>query len=344
MKAVRVHAPFKAKIDETPIKKPGKNEVLVKIKSVGLCGTDYEIYTNDLIYIKDGTSKLPIIPGHEWSGIVESIGPGVTGFYPGDKVTGECTLSCRNCKYCISDNYNVCPNREETGIINRDGAFAEYITFPEFFLHKFNTLSFDEAALIEPTGIALYTLMRGDVKPNDNVLVTGPGPIGLLTAQIAKRVYGANKVILSGTRDERLERAKNYGLDGVINVKNEELEERVSKITDKNMIDVVIETSGANKIFEDIKKVINPAGRIVIAGFFSKNIDIDLDYYTTRNISIIGSLGSPGIWDYVIELIERKKINVQSIISHVMKLEDFEKGIDFMVKRKDNVCKIIFHP
>lgn len=344
MKAVRVHGPCDARLEDIPVREPEENEVLVKVKSIGLCGTDYDIYTNDLIYLREGISKLPIVPGHEWSGVIEKAGSCVTKFKPGDKVVGECTIGCQSCKYCFSGNYNVCRNREETGIIQKDGAFAEYIVFKEDFLHKFSKMSFDEAALVEPTAVALYSIMRGDVRPNDNVLVIGPGAIGLLASQIAKNVYGARKVILSGTRAERLDRAKTYGLDGVINVREEDLKKRVAEITDGNMIDVVIETSGSIDIFDNIKGIINPNGRIVAAGFFSQNIQMDLDFFITKNVTITGSIGSPGIWDTVIELIEDRKIDVNSIVSHAMRLENFDKGMDIMVNRKENVCKIIFNP
>ncbi len=135
-----------------------------------------------MVYINEGLSKLPIIPGHEWAGVIEKIGEGVSGFVPGEKVTGECTVSCGKCFYCERGIQNQCLNRTETGIMNREGGFAEYITFPISHLHKFSALSFEEAALVEPTGIALYAVMRGKVGPLDNVMVTGPGPVGLQAA------------------------------------------------------------------------------------------------------------------------------------------------------------------
>ena len=150
--------------------------------------------------------------------------------------------------------------------------------------------------MIEPTRIALNAIIRGGVTPLDNVLVIGPGPIGLQTAQIAKKVYGANRVILSGTRDERLSRAKSYGLDGLVNINKESLKERVAEITNGRMIDVVIETSAGIDVFKEIKDIIRPFGRVVVIGFFgSKKPDIDWDAYSTRDITLIGALGSPGI-------------------------------------------------
>ena len=345
MKAVRIHGPMKVSIDEVPVRALGEHDVLVKVKAAGLCGTDYELYTNDMVYLKEGLAALPLIPGHEWSGQVEILGKNVTKIHVGDKVSGECTVSCGECEFCQKGRSSQCTNRTETGIMKRDGGFAEYIVFPETHLHKFNKLSFEEASLIEPTGIALNAVIRGGVTPLDNVLVIGPGPIGLQTAQIAKKVFGAKKVILSGTRDERLGRAKTYGLDGTINIYKENLKDRVTEITEGKMIDVVIETSAGIDVFKEIKEIIRPFGRVVVIGFFgSKKPEIDWDVFSTRDITIIGALGSPGIWDNVIEMLESGKIETKSLISHTMKLEDFEKGIDTMVNRKENACKVILIP
>ncbi len=345
MKAVKIYGPSLVKIEETKVKEPGVGEALIKIKAAGLCGTDYELYTGDMIYIKQGLSTLPLIPGHEWSGVIEKLGAETDGFSVGDKVTGECTVSCGHCKFCMQGNLSMCINRTETGVMNRDGGFAEYVTFPVSHLHKFNDIPFNEAALIEPTGIALYAVMKGKVSPFDNVMVCGPGPVGLQAAQIAKRVFNAKRVILTGTRDERLERSAEYGLDGTINIRKEDIEQRVKEITNGEMINVVIEESGGASVFEDIQKVIMPLGRIVLNGFFGgKKADIDWDFVTTNEIDIIGSLGSPNIWDDVIHMLEEGKLETHSLISHTMGLEDFIKGLDIMVERKENVCKVIINP
>ncbi|KJS50573.1 zinc-binding dehydrogenase [Desulfosporosinus sp. BICA1-9] len=345
MKAVRIHGPLQASIDELPIIQPRPDEVLVRVKAAGLCGTDYELYTNDMVYIQEGLSKLPMVPGHEWSGVVERVGAAVGKFKAGDKVTGECTVSCGKCEYCAKGIPSQCINRTETGVMNRQGGFAEYITFPEQHLHKFNTLSFEEAALIEPTAVALNAVMKGKVCPLDNVLVVGPGPLGLQAAQIAKKIFGAKRVILTGTRQERLDRANSYGLDGLINIRTQDIEDRVRELTDGEMIDVVIEESGGAGVFEDIKRVIRPCGRVVLNGFFgSKQVSIDWDFFTINDIEIIGALGSPNIWDDVITMLETGKIETKSLISHIFKLDEFEKGLDIMLSRKENVCKIILTP
>ncbi|HHU90465.1 MAG TPA: alcohol dehydrogenase catalytic domain-containing protein [Clostridiaceae bacterium] len=348
MKAIVIHGPNDARYEEVPVKKPQDGEVVIKIKAAALCGTDYELYTNDMVYIKEGLCKLPMIPGHEWSGVITEVGPNVEGFKVGDKVSGECTVSCGKCSFCKKGQYNMCINRTETGVLSRDGAFAEYITFPVSHLHKFENISFEEAALIEPTGIALYAVMRSHISPLDNVLVMGPGPIGLLAAQIVKKVYGAKRVILSGTRKDRLDRAKGYDLDGLINVREEDLVERVREITNGEMIDTVVETSGGNSTLEDIKKVINPCGKVGMVGFFgAKRPECDWDSFITRDIAIYGSLGSPNVWGDVISMLESGKLEVKSIISHIMDMksyDDFKNAMDMMVERRDNACKIILKP
>jgi 2-desacetyl-2-hydroxyethyl bacteriochlorophyllide A dehydrogenase len=345
MKAVVIHGPEQVSIDEVVVREPGAGEVLVKVMAAGLCGTDYELYTNDMVYIKEGLSRLPLIPGHEWSGVVVKAGPGVSSFQPGDKVSGECTVNCQKCWYCQRGIPNQCRNRTETGIMNRDGGFAEYITFPVSHLHRFKTLSFEEASLIEPTGIALYALQRGRITPFDNVVVMGPGPVGLQAAQIAKKVFRARKVILVGTRQERLDRAANFGLDGLVNIRQEDVAGKVRDYTDGRMADLVLEESGGSTVFSEIKKIISPCGRIVLNGFFgSRSAPIDWDFITVNDINIIGALGSPNIWDDVIDLLESGMIETKSLISHVLRLDEFEKGLDIMVNRRDNACKVILKP
>lgn len=348
MKAIRIHGPYDARYEEVPIKKPEAGEVVIRIRAAGLCGTDYELYTNEMVYIQEGLCKLPMTPGHEWSGDIVEVGENAGDFKVGDKVTGECTVSCGKCGYCKKGLYNMCTGRTETGVMSRDGGFAEYITFPVSHLHKFNKISYAEASLVEPTGIAMYVVMRSHISPLDNVLVMGPGPIGLQAAQIVKRIYGAKKIMITGTRKERLDRARAYDLDGYINVREEDLYERVKEITNGEMIDTVIETSAGLTVFDDIKKVINPCGKIGMVGFFgAKKPNCDWDSFTTRDISIYGSLGSPHVWGDIIDMMESGKLDTKNLISHEMEMksyEDFKKAMDTMVERRENVCKIILKP
>jgi len=346
MKAIVVHGPMDVHYEDVEVKKPGPGEVLIKVKAAGLCGTDADILSVEMFYFTSGMAHLPIIPGHEWSGEIIEMGAGVKDFKAGDHVTGECTVSCGFCKACVSGKQNLCVNRTETGVMNRNGGYAEYITFPVSALHKFASISFEEGACVEPSGVAMEAVKRARVSPMDNVLVIGPGPIGLLAAQIARNVFAAKRTLISGTRDDRLSRARDY-TDGIINVRKENLKERVMEFTRGEGIDVVIEAAGVPTAFTDIEGILNGAGRVSCCGFFgSKPAHCNWDYIITNDIEIIGSLGSPGVWDFTIRCMEQGKIDARNIITHDLKVkskEDFMDAFNIMQERRDGACKVIIH-
>ena len=336
MKAIRIHGPKNAKYEEIDIPSIGPDDVLIRVRAAGLCGTDLELYDGSMFYLTSGMASLPLIPGHEWSGEVVELGSNVSEFSVGDMVTGECSVGCRSCLYCIRGWYNQCPHRTETGILNRDGGFAEYIAFPKYFLHKCIGLSFDEAAFIEPTGIALYPTKLTNVCPEDYVAVIGPGPIGLFAVQTAK-AYGARKVILVGTNDSRLEIGKKVGADVVINIKTENLVEKVTEVTEGHMVDVVLEAAGKPSVWEAIASVLAPRARVGITGLFAgQKCSVDFDPLVVNNITIMGTLGGPGVWDEAIDLHERGIVTARPLITHHLGLVDFVEGIEIMRNRTDN--------
>ncbi len=158
------------------------------MKAAGICGTDVELYTGEMKLFKTGGGEPPFILGHEWTGIVEEIGKGVTRFKPGDRVTGEPPVGCMVCEICRSGHYNLCKEVKRTGFGDRDGAFAEYIVFPERHLYSLGNIPLDSGVLVETATVGLMSCVVGEIGPFDNILVTGPGPIGLMAAQIAKKV------------------------------------------------------------------------------------------------------------------------------------------------------------
>lgn len=344
MKAIRIHGQKNVKYEDVDIPHIGPDDVLIRVRAAGLCGTDLELYDGTMFYLTSGIASFPLIPGHEWSGEVVELGSNVSEFSVGDTVTGECSVGCRSCSYCIRGWYNQCPHRTETGILNRDGGFAEYIAFPKFFLHKCSSLSYDEAAFIEPTGIALYPTKLTNVCPEDYVAVMGPGPIGLFAVQTAK-AYGARKVILVGTNDARLEIGKKVGADMGINIKTENLVEKIKEATDGHMIDVVLEAAGKPSVWEAIALILAPRARIGMTGLFAgQKCSVDFDPLVINNITIIGTLGGPGVWDEAINLHERGKVTAQPLITHRLDLADFVEGIEIMRNRTDNAMKVVLEP
>lgn len=344
MKAVRIHGPKDVRLEDVADPTPGPEDVLIRVKAVGICATDIELCDGTMFYITSGMAKLPMTPGHEWSGEVVDVGPAVKGFAKGDRVVGECTVACGRCEMCKKGWYNHCPNRTETGVLNRDGAFAEYINYPASFLHKANGIEFDNSAFIEPTAVALWPTKLLDITPADYVAVMGPGPIGLFAVQTAK-AYGAKKVILTGTRDERLAIGRELGADAAVNVKTENLAERVAEITDGHMIDAVIEAVGKPSVWPDIASVVAPRARVGMTGLFAgATCDVDFDPLVVNQITITGTLGSPNVWDEAISLHQRGLVRSDPMITHNMPLEDFHRAVEMVRGREEGAVKVVINP
>ena len=344
MKAIRIHGSKHVRYEDAPMPQVGPDDVLIKVKAAGLCGTDLELYDGTMFYLTSGMAQLPLIPGHEWSGEVVELGSNVSEFSIGDRVTGECSVGCRSCSYCIRGWYNQCQFRTETGILNRDGGCAEYISFPKHFLHKCNKMEFAESAFIEPTGVALYATKLISVCPEDYVAVMGPGPIGLFAVQTAK-AYGARKVILVGTRDERLAVGRVLGADVTVNVSTENLLGKVREATDGHMIDAVIEAVGKSAVWDDIASIIAPRARVAMTGLFAgAKCSVDFDPLVVSNITVFGVLGSPGVWDEAIDLHERGAVTAQPLITHRLALSEFVEGVEIMRNRTDGAIKVVLEP
>ena len=344
MKAIRYHGPKDMRLEELPRPQLGCDDVLIRVRAAGLCGTDLEIYDGVMFYFTSGMSYTPITPGHEWAGEVVELGENVTEFQVGDRVTGECSVGCLKCSYCVRGWYNQCPNRTETGILNREGGFAEYIAFPKYFLHKCNAMEFDEAAFIEPTGVALYATKLAQTCPADYVAVMGPGPIGLFMVQTAK-AYGARNVILVGTRDDRLEIGRQLGADVTVNVRSEDLITKVQDATDGHMVDVVLEAVGKPAVWDDIASITAPRARIAMTGLFAgQKCAVDFDPLVINNITICGALGGPSCWAEAIDLHERGAITAKPLITHRLPLASFVEGIEIMRNRTDNAIKVVLEP
>ena len=188
MKAIRAYGPQDLRFEEVPDPQIASDEVLIKVKAAAICGTDVEVYDGTMFYITSGLSTLPFTPGHEWSGEVVEVGSNVSEFTIGDRVTGECSVGCRTCTYCLRGWYNQCPNRRETGLLGLDGGFAEYIAFPKYFLHKCNGMAFDEAAFIEPTGIAPTRLNWRRSVPRIMLPFLAPAPLAYLPCRPPRRM------------------------------------------------------------------------------------------------------------------------------------------------------------
>jgi len=344
VKAFRIYGARDARYEELPDPGIGPDEVLLRVRAAAVCGTDLEIYQGTMFYFSSGMARYPIIPGHEWSGEVLEAGERVTNFRPGDKVVGECTVSCGHCEFCRMGRYNQCTNRRETGILNLDGGFADRLRFPAAFLHKFERLSFEEACMCETTAISVYAVSLVETDPRDQVAVLGAGPIGLQALQAAK-AYGARKVVVIGGRPSRQQLALQLGADAVVDPRQQDLVEETLRLTDGRKFDVVIECTGNPSVTRDMLRIVRPCARISMVGLFNSRVgEIDLDALVVNNVTIKGSLGSPNVWAETLHLMENGSIQARPLISARLPLAQTLDAFKMMEEKRPELIKVVLLP
>jgi len=246
--------PGNVELRDVDVPKIAPDEVLIEVKRSGICGTDIHIYHDSAFYTP------PVVLGHEYSGVIAQIGSEVSDFNVGERVTSPATIPCGTCFMCKINRPNRCIGEQKRilGSHKADGTFTKYVAVPSRILHKIpDALSFDEAAVVEPAACAIHNVSEiVGVNPGDIVVILGPGPMGLLSLQVAK-ISGAEKVVITGVGadKDRLRLAERLGADITINVEEEDAVEIVKSITDGLGADVVIEASGASAARGDVVRL-----------------------------------------------------------------------------------------
>ena len=322
---------------EIPEPVPQANEVKVKVEATGICGTDLYGYS---------ALKPPVVLGHETAGIVVEVGEKVKDIKAGDRVTTETTAYiCGQCKFCQSKDYNLCIHRKGLGSA-ANGAFAEYFVIRKESIHQIPPyLDFNSASLFEPLACATHAVMeQANLLPHEIVLVLGPGPLGLLTAQIANSL-GAKVIICGIEGDERrLSTAEKIGISHVFNIKKKDIKNYLSKLTVGYGVDVVFECSGSAEAVEYGLNLIRKGGRYIQEGIIHQPIQLRFDQILfDKELSIIGSrTQKPSSWDKAINLVKEGKVNLKELVSDVLPLSNWKEG--FRRAKKKNSIKIVLQP
>lgn len=349
MKAMVLTAYNELELQDVPVPVPNRNEVLCKIHSVAICGSDPQIIRGDRP--DEWPQAFPHILGHEWAGEVVALGEGVTEFKVGDRVAGEAHSGCGYCRNCLSGNYTICLNygKPETGArhfgFNYDGANCEYNTYPTKSVHKIpDTLSYDHASLCDICGVALHCVELVGVTSAGTVAIFGPGPAGVALMQIVKGL-GCAKVIMIG-RGDRLQHAKEVGADYIVDINKEDPVEAVKAITGGFGVDEVFECSGASVAPVQAVKMLKRGGRIGLIGHYhDENLKFpNLIDLISNEISIFGSRANPGVSEKVISMLDRKVIDGDTLVTHTFPLEQYKEALDVFVGRKDHSLKVVIHP
>ena len=343
MKAVVKYAHGRGNVElrDVPKPSPGPDEVMIEVKAAGICGSDLHIF--------DGDIKLPIRPpviiGHEFSGVIAEVGSSVTKWQPGDRVTSETSAYvCGECLQCRTGNYNVCAEKRLIGYWF-DGAFAKYCVVPSRLVHKLpDNVSFLSGALCEPLACCVNGVIeKTRIKPGDLVVITGPGPIGLLSLQIAK-AQGASVVLCGLSRDrKRLELGKNLGADLTINVDEEDPLRIISKMTDNAGSDVFIDCSGSPNAIRMGLQLVRRGGQYTQIGLTGRPFDLDFDLIAYKELIVRGSLGQRWTsWRIALKMLSEGLVKSEPLISDVLPLSKWETG--FQKARSKEGIKIILKP
>ncbi len=341
MKAALYKGPNKILIGDIPIPEPGDNEIQIKVASVGICGTDIHLYKG----FKGGSFTIneDIVFGHEFGGIITRLGRSVPSFFKvGQRVVVEPNIGCGKCKMCLAGNYVHCESGQVVIGIHRNGGFAEYTTAPHEKVYPIpDNFSMRTAAVFEPFAICVYGLKRAPILAGDTVLILGPGVAGLHFTMLAK-LSGASKVILSGTNSARLELGKRIGADVIINVKEKNLINEVSSMTNGKGADYVFEAAGVQDTMESMIKLTAHKGKICIYGVPVNPINnIDFADFLMKDLTMVAAAGAQNTFSQAIKIISSGAVDIEKVITHSFPLEEIEHAFEVTDKRLDGVAKSI---
>lgn len=331
MKAAVLTRAEHIEIRELPMAKiQTPTEVLVKVKAIGICGTDIHVYKGERQDV-----EYPRVMGHELSGIVEKTGPSVSQLQEGDHVIFDPVLACHACRACKDGHENVCGQVKCFGV-QADGGFQEYIAVEEASLYKIpKEVPFETAALGEPFSIAANILSKAQVKAGEQVLILGAGTIGISILQIAKNLQA--KVMMSDISEKKLEHARAFGADVLVNSRKEDLEE-VIKREFENHVDVIIDAVGLSVTLESAVRLASPCTRIVVIGFDSHDLKISPSDITRKELVLLGSRMNNKKFPQVVQWLKEGVIT-DKMISKYYSLEELDHAFQETLKHGEEWMK-----
>jgi L-iditol 2-dehydrogenase len=332
--AAVLYAPHDIRLEERSQPQPGPKEVLVEIKAVGVCGSDVHYYEHGRI--GSFIVNQPLILGHESAGVIVAVGEGVSQDRVGQRVTIEPGIPCRVCRECRHGNYNLCQNVRFFGTPPIDGAFTNYVTIPDDFAYALpDSMSFEEGALIEPLSVGLWACRKAGLRGGDRVLVTGAGPIGIVSMKVAIAL-GAAEVIVTDVFPERLEIARKQGAARTVNVTKESLP---SLGLDA---DALIECSGNNQALKDGLRSLRPAGRAVAVGMGpGEEASIPLSFLQNNEIVLTGIFRYANTYQDAIAMVAAGRIDLKSLVTSTYKLEETEAALQAAKNDPTNIKPVV---
>ncbi len=316
-------------LKDFPVPEVQDNEVLIRVMSSGICGTDVHIFRGEYL------GSYPIIPGHEFSGIVERVGVKVVRFKQGDHVSVEPNISCGNCNACLSNRQNFCENWKGVGV-TMPGGMAEYVVVPENAAFGIGDLSFDEASFVEPLSCVLHGVERTGVSLGDRILIIGAGPIGILLSMVIQ-LQGAFEITQIDKNESRLALARTSGA-----YRTEVSLEEIGK----EKYDVVVDATGVPALMNQTLTFVRSGGKILLFGVPPQNSNLSFPAFSffEKGVSVYSSYTSVRNTIQTIRLMNSGKIDVEPLISHNLPLEKFLHGVELIEAGLEGVLKVLIHP
>lgn len=330
-----------AELARVPVPEIGPRDVLVRVKATSICGTDYHIYSWD--QWSAGRIKPPLVLGHEFSGEVVAVGPEVTSVAVGDMVSAETHIVCGTCALCRTGQAHICQNTRILGV-DTNGAFAEFVSIPEANAWKNDpALPPEMGSIQEPLGNAVHTALAGEIA-GQTVAVVGCGPIGLMSLGVAL-ACGAGAVFAVDINEYRMELASRLGATAVIDARSQDTVKVLRGLTGGLGVDAVLEMSGHPDAIRQSLKAVRNGGRVSLLGLPSKPLELDLTKDVIfKGITLQGIAGRRMFqtWFQVRALLASGRLNMESVITHRMPLEDFAEGMGLM--RSGNCGRVVLFP
>ncbi|HWR28518.1 MAG TPA: zinc-binding alcohol dehydrogenase family protein [Negativicutes bacterium] len=334
MKAVCLQSPGKIKVQEVPHQLRKTDEILIRVRSLGICGSDIGAFmgTNPLV-------SYPRIIGHEVAGEVVDVPNDEKDLSVGDHVVLEPYVYCGHCYPCQSNRTNCCENLKVLGV-HIDGAMSEYFSHPRHLVHKVaHNIPWDLLAIVEPLTISMHSVKRSRVKKGEHVVITGAGPIGLLAAQYALTL-AATPIIVDPV-EERLQFAQALGVKHVINPTRKNAINEIKTITNGRMAEVVIEASGNAAAIRSSIDYISYAGRIALVGWPKSEVSLPTALFTKKELDIVGSRNSFHAFPESIELVGQRKVNVAAVITKTISFEEIPAAVADIAAHPGNYLKVV---
>ena len=316
-------------LETLPVPEPAAGQVQVKVEAVGICGSDVHYYEHGRIgpYVVDH----PLVLGHELSGTITAAGPGVDPARVGQRVAVEPQAPCRTCAQCKAGRYNLCPEIKFFATPPVDGAFTEYVVVPADFAFELpGSISFEAGALIEPLSVGLWACQKAGITAGSRVLIAGAGPIGVITAQVA-RALGASEVVISDLNAQRLQFALEHGATRVLDAGGHPLE-----------ADAFIDASGAEPAIRAGIMHVAPAGRVVLVGMGADEITLPVSWIQNRELVLTGVFRYANTWPAAISLLQRGLVDMDALVTGKFTLAEAEAAL--AAGREPGAMKAVLYP